>query len=241
MAPATKYLGNIVIGGESTAYQREVRRYLDLIRTTEIGRSLFRHINLRATQMTIVPFKPTPKNPVNASANPISPADAMPETYQGVGTGQGSAVVVEYHPANLRQLNQNMGWIAPGAGPGEALFHEMLHGYRQQRGQALNVDKFGNEPAEEFYAVLASNVYRSERGFTQLRAGWSSRFAPLDKSMTDSEIYYQEFKAPIDQWFATDRGFCLDVARIATRYNPFQAAAVSLGLMKAPGVSMRLP
>ena len=109
--------------------------------------------------MTIAPFKPTPTNPGNASANPANPADAMPKGYQGVGTGKGSAVVVEYHPANLRQLNQNMGRIAAGAGLGEALFHEMLHGYRHQRGQALNVDKVGNEPAEEFYAVLASNVY----------------------------------------------------------------------------------
>jgi hypothetical protein len=191
--------------------------------------------------MTIIPFKPTPTSPVNASANPADPADAMPDGYQGVGTGRGTAVTIEYHPANLRQLNQNMGRIAPGAGPGEALFHEMVHGYRQQRGQALNIDKFGAEPAEEFYAVLASNVYRSERGFTQLRAAWSTRMAPLAQSLSDSELYYEEFKTPIEQWFATDRGFCLDAATANARFNPFQAAAIALGLLKAPGVSMRLP
>ncbi|MFL5259971.1 MAG: M91 family zinc metallopeptidase [Hyphomicrobiales bacterium] len=241
MAPPIKYLKNIIIGGDSSAYQREVARYLDLIRTTEIGRALVKHINFRATQMTIVPFKPTASNPVNASANPANPADAMPEGYQGAGTGSGSAVTVEYHPATFRQLNQNMGRIAPGGGPGEALFHEMVHGYRQQRGQALNIDKFGTEPAEEFYAVLASNVYRSERGFTRFRAAWSSRFAPLADSLSDSELYYDEFKGPIDQWFVSDRGFCLDAANANARFNPFRAAAVAVGLLKSPGVSMRLP
>jgi hypothetical protein len=78
-----KYLGNIIVGGQSGAYQREVRRYLELIRTTETGRALFKHINLRGTQMTIVPFKPTPTNPVNARANPANPADAMPEGIRG--------------------------------------------------------------------------------------------------------------------------------------------------------------
>lgn len=241
MAPAVKYLGNIVIGPESTAYQQEVRRYLDLIRTTETGRSLFRHINLRPTSMTIVPFVPTKEVPVNASADPDNFHDAMPIGHQGVGTGKGTAVVIKYHPATFRQLNKNLGYIPAGGGPGEALFHEMVHGYRQQRGIVLNQVNFGDDPADEFYAVLASNVYRSERGFTQLRASWRTRFTPMAKHMADSEFFYEDFKAEIDQWFAVDRAFCMDVARVKTRFNPFQAAAISLGLMKAPGVPMRLP
>lgn len=253
MAPAVKYLGNIAIGAETPAYQSEVRRYLDLIATTASGRTLFMHINRRPKAMTIVPFKPTAERPVNAEAKPLSPADAIPEGFEIgrppdrpdlpetiIGTGLGSAVVVEYHPANIRQLNQNMGGIAPGAGPGEVLLHEMLHGYRQMRGQMLHGETTGPDPTGEFYAVLAANVYRSERGFTQLRASWSSRLAAMKPGLADSENYYEEFKAAIDRWFAEDRSYCLDIAKVAARYNPFQAAAISLGLMKAPTTPMRL-
>lgn len=79
MAPAVKYLGNIIIGHESPAYQAEVRRYLELIGTTKTGRTLFEHINRRPVAMTIVPFKPMAKVPVQASASPVTHKDATPE------------------------------------------------------------------------------------------------------------------------------------------------------------------
>jgi len=45
MAPASKrYLGNIWVLETSVAYQREVARYLDLIRTTNAGNTLFKYI-----------------------------------------------------------------------------------------------------------------------------------------------------------------------------------------------------
>lgn len=255
MAPAVTYLGNIIIGAESPAYQSEVRRYLELIRTTKTGRTLFTHINRRPTTMTIVAFKPTPQVPVQASASPVTHKDAIPKGLNVprppdrpdlpeiiVGTGVGSAAVVTYHPATWRQLNQNMGAIAPGAGPGEALFHEMIHGYRMQRGELMLGDDIGPEPIDEFYAVMAANVYRSERGFKQLRGMWSDRgFAPLKKSLSDSELYYEEFKTSIDQWFGFDRSFCLDMAKVAAPFNPFNAAAIALGLTKAAGTPMALP
>ena len=89
--------------------------------------------------------------------------------------------------------------------------------------------------------MLASNVYRSERGFTQFRASHSTRFEPMKKSLADSESYYDEFKTAIDRWFNEDGRFCLDVAKAPARFNPFHAAAISLKLMPAPTTPMRLP
>lgn len=260
MAPApVTYLKNIIIAGNSTTYQREVAHYLDLIRTTETGRTLFRHINLRPTTMTIVPFVPTKERPVNAEARPETPEDAMPDGHVGasmpvplpilgtiqvptfVGTGRGSAVTVFYHPANLRQYYANIKFSSPAAGPGAALYHEMLHGYRQQKGQVMQRFNIGMDPSDEFYAVLASNVYISERGFTTLRASWNTKLKPMSKLLADSEMFYDEFKDGIELWFAMDPAFCADMAKVEARFNPFKPAGISLKVINPPSVPMRLP
>lgn len=261
-AKSIQYLGNIWILETSVAYRREVARYLDLVRTTRSGRTLIKFINQRPRWMLIMPFKPTAKDPVNAYAYPKSEneTDAYPQYYLlmkpfklpngieiqiptgKIGTGVGAPVYLDYHPATWRQLIANTGRIAPGTGPGEILFHEMTHGYRMQSG-LLRDDKVAANPAmdniEELYAILASNVYRSERGFTSLRTDhWG--FSKIKNYLTDSELYYEEYKKEIDDWFASQRAFCLEMAAAPATFNPFREAAIAKGLMQPPTVPMRL-
>jgi hypothetical protein len=262
MAPQSKqYLNNIWILETSSAYRHEVIRYLDLIRTTSAGKTLFHYINQRPQWMLIMPFHPTAKDPMNAYAYPKQgseadsyakyafmmtpfklPNDVTIEIPTGVGTGKGSMVYVDYHPATWRQRIKNTGGIAPGSGPGEVLFHEMVHGYRMQCG-LMRDDKVAGHPQmdniEEFYAILAANVYRSDRGFTALRTDHRG-FERLKSTDSYPEVFYETFKKQIDDWFDRQHPFCLDMARVPAKFNPFRQAAIARGFMTAPLTPMRL-
>jgi len=252
-AVTVNYVGNIWILETSVAYRREVARYLDLMRTTQSGRVLCNYINSRSTWMLIIPYNPSVKDPVNAYAYPKSEADGSPQYYlmlqdyelpnktvikipsaAGLGTGRGSAVYVSYHPATWRQLIKNAHMIPPGAGPAEILLHEMTHGYRMMCGLLRAQDAVTGNAAmddiEEFYAILAANVYASERGITSMRANHHA-FNQLRTGLSTSAAYYQKYNKEIDTWFREQRAFCLDMARIRTKFNPLREAAVRLSLI----------
>jgi hypothetical protein len=261
-ATFVKYLGNISILETSVAYRREVERYLDLMRTTRSGRILCSHINRKRGWMAIMPFNPTKIDPVNAFAyaDPRSEADASPKNYlllsdlklpngvtvklpYGVGTGAGSPVYVSYHPATWRQLIKNSGRIPTGAGPAAILIHEMTHGLRMMCGLLRTDDPVtGNvdmDDIEEFNAILTANVYLSERGMTSMRASHHG-FSSLDKTMSDSEVYYDTYKNEIDGWFNEQMAYCMEMAAIPTKFNPFREAAIARGLMQRPMTPMAL-
>lgn len=260
MAESVVYLGNIYVLETSRAYRREVLRYLDLMSSTRSGMTLMKHINKTGRWLLIEPFRPDKTDPVNAYAWAKDEKDSRPENYTymhemelpnkrkikyvaGVGTGRGSETYVDYHPATWRQREKNMGGIGVGAGPAEILFHEMTHAYRMQRGLSVD-DPVPNYPqfddVEEFYAILAANVYRSERGFTHLRTDhWG--FKKQGAYLSYPAFFYDEFRDLINKWFADDRAFCLAMADVDAKFNPFQYAAVDLGLRTYLPYAMRLP
>ena len=259
---SVKYLGNIYIWEASVAYRREVEKVLARVRTTQAGQTLLRHINARSKWVLISPFHPTKAEPVNAYAAPRAAADSFPAGYVAdtvkfnipifggtvelprlVGSGKGSHVDVLYHPATWHQMSKNMGHIPPGAGAGEIMFHELIHALRQMAGLMRMRDQVADEPAmdnvEEFYAIAASNVYRSERGFIKLRADhWG--FNKLSGGLSYDASYYEQYKIYIDKWFGEQRAFCMDLAKSPAKFNPFREAAVELKLMPRPAVPMRL-
>lgn len=260
-APAKQYLRNIWILETSPAYRREVARYLDLIRTTTAGKTLINHINQRAQWMLIMPFHPSARDPVNAYAYPMASTEAdsyakyapimttftltggiQIEVPTAWGTGVGSMTYIDYHPATWRQRLVNTGSMPPGSGPGEILYHEMIHAYRMQCGLARNDKVTGHERMdniEEFYAILAANVYRSDRGFTALRTDhWG--FDRIKTADASPQVFYQTFKKEIDDWFDKQRQFCLDMAHVPAKFNPFRNAAITRGFMAGSLTPMRL-
>ena len=124
------YFGNIFVQENPVAYRKEVARYLDLIRTTESGQSLIKFIKMSARKLLIKPHFPTKDDPVNAFASPDHPLDAYPKEAPemqavklgrigtwlhldpdtnvmlptgNLGSGNGSTVTIEYHPATYRE------------------------------------------------------------------------------------------------------------------------------------------
>lgn len=248
--PIHNYGGNINILEESRAYRQEVERCLRRIETTHAGRTLFKHVRARSHRLLIVPYRPNAKEGwVNAFSQADNFLDSLPkdQLYGGYytiqiagfgplpiphvwkGTGTGSPVTVKFHPATFRQYNKNHGGIPPGSGPGEVLFHEMVHSLQQMEGKMADfkmtenahMDDFG-----EFCAIVAANIYRSERGFTRLRADHHG-FTKLGnhttgENLTDPATYARVYARPFEKWVALQPEFCKALAASTARFNPLK-------------------
>ena len=90
--------------------------------------------------------------------------------------------------------------------------------------ERIEMDNF-----EEFCAILAANMYRSERRFVTLTWDHLS-YQRLSRELTDSAAYYNYYRGPIQTWFASQQDFCLELAASPAAFNPLRAAADALGL-----------
>jgi hypothetical protein len=157
--------------------------------------------------------------------------------------GCGSSMVyVDYHPATWRQRIKNTGGMAPGTGPGEILFHEMVHGYRMQCGFARDDKVAGHrkmDNIEEFYAILAANVYRSDRGFTALRTDhWG--FLRLKKTDSYPEVFYKTSRRRSTTG-SINSALSVSTWRACRQSSiPFATPRLRGGFMTAPLTPMRL-
>lgn len=261
-----QYKNNIYILEDGVKYRMEVDKILKRIESTFTGRTVTKYIYARGRKMLIIPYVPSKEDPVNAYASADKWLDAMPKGDFAVayytynipnygelkipaifeGTGVGSTVTLKYHPATWRQMERNAGYLKPGSGAGEILLHEMLHGLQQMNG-ALNQDAVLENPHmdtfTEFCAIVTANMYRSERGFMQLRADHHA-FAALGrnvggKDLTKPEIFASVYEAPFQKWFNLQQAFCLELAQSRASFNPVKYAAMNLG--HTVRTSMTLP
>jgi hypothetical protein len=242
---------NFFIIDQNLAYRREVTRYLRLLQTTNSGKILLRYVGMR-NAIILVPYWPAQEgDPVNAYADAADYSAAYPKNALKMkafeipgygtlmlpsgflGTGGGSFVTLKYHPAIYRQLIKNKGRIDPGDGPGEVLFHELVHAMRMMHGKFIRTTVTADvhmDDFEEFTAIVAANIYRSERGFTHFRTNHSGHVA-LPPELSTSEAYARKFHDAIELWFRSQQDFCLELANIHTAFNPLKVVAKDLRLI----------
>src|SRR5262249_2212673 len=106
-----------------------------------------------------------------------------------VGTGTGSDVLIRYSPDTWKGASADK----PGSDGPEILFHEMCHGVRQMNGKmycSSMADNPGYDTYEEFFAIVVSNMYRSEKGMNVLRKDHGG-FQPLPPELTDPDKFLQ--------------------------------------------------
>ncbi len=259
MATIFQFRQNIHVLEDPAAYRREVVNYLNLVNTTYSGQTLLRYIFARAARkLLIVPYVPSQETKfgaVNAYASADSLADAYPKYYPimgtlsipgygdiqvpmpFLGTGAGSPVTLKYHPAMWRQLMANRGGrVYPGDGPGEVLFHEMVHAMRMLSGQMIDssvTEDADMDDFEEFCAIVAANIYRSERGFKDMRKNHHGSEA-LSKELTNPDAYAVAFEDEIQKWYGQQPHFVMDLARSQAAFNPLRSFAIQQGLMPTP-------
>lgn len=162
-------------------HQKQITSMLKEITARKAGQALLGETNRSPHWITILPidFVSTQSRWVKFHNNAIaSPHSAKESAVKGShagqnkdgdnlkGTGAGTSSWVYFTPERIR----------PGGGPGynpdEILFHELVHAVRDMQGASTAGFKMGNayDNAEEFAAVVTTNVYMSEKKQTDLRA-----------------------------------------------------------------------
>jgi len=143
-----------------------------------------------------------------------------------VGTGFGSSSHIEFSPEYWGPSKTSCFQGENGSLPDEVLFHEMIHGLRNLQGVRnpwpTEDNGYGNE--EEFLAIVATNVYISAKGSTQLRRNADEHW-PLNAPLNTSAGFLKEprnlriLKIHRLLWIPTFG----DLAHVVTaNFNPFR-------------------
>ena len=191
---------------------------------------------------------PVPKN-INATAGPTHFQSATPKGKPGLycgsdpsqgivagapvpgvtGTGSGSDTVVAFSPEmwTVDEGKHPLG-VGPGITAKEILFHEMVHGYRQMSGKmqcTATPDQPGYDTAEEFMAILVSNMLRSELGLKGLRKDhWGFQaMAPGDEDPAKFAAIGNN-KARIKQFCSEHPDLAANLKKAKIKFNPLLAA-----------------
>lgn len=188
-------------------------------------------INATATAMNAraatAPFQPV-----------RSGTDGHAHAAWGHGTGTGSDVRIRYSPGLYKDedafewdINARAGFFGrqfdlyglmppgPGDDPAEVLLHELVHAVRAMSGRenCLPMDQ-GFDTREEFFAVLVTNIYSSERGvFRPLRADHGSATLADPQDWRDNA----QIQTLILNFSYSNPSLTHRLARVKTAFNPF--------------------
>jgi hypothetical protein len=169
------------------SHERAVTTQLDLIAQHATGRAVLAELNARSSySVLILPFDFLPSRDWRVSTGAVAKAtdwrgewsagvpicgrtaNGKPFCYASAGTGAGSSVDI-YFTARRHDGRESAD---------EVLLHELFHATRKVRGVLYRMPiggSYGNQ--EEFLAVLAANMYRSEKGEKRL---FDYHGAPID-------------------------------------------------------------
>lgn len=214
-------------------YETQVASVLDSIRNSIAGEVLIRELmrgglgkNLRIIPIPVKDASAVPVNVNGASPynqplrlpgdNPSTPqVERAGQVRTGndgkpiLGTGEGSNVTVHYSPLTWLEDTLRTGRVSNFM-PDDVLYHELFHALRIMHGIVQTMDmgnsdhtaRYGN--TEEFYAVLVTNIYLSERNSKEgrgqaLRGNVSGldKFQALSGPESQSKIFYERFKPSI--------------------------------------------
>jgi Effector protein len=108
-----------------------------------------------------------------------------PRTWKDYGDGRGTDCTVEFNP----DLYSGTVSAEPGDAADEVLYHELVHAARAVNGKMDHIPMNKHYTnAEEFLAIMLTNIYMSEKGQTKLRGGHQGYINILDrKNIFDRE------------------------------------------------------
>jgi hypothetical protein len=226
-------------------YEMDIVKTLDRLAGSWTGWAVINEIFFRQWQMTIHPYFADPVNgQFNAYAQPtdaagpgsqtswaaatlkettmLDPHGNMPAAGKPriTGTGAGSNVEIRFSADTFAAHGAPTG---AGSAPDEILLHEMIHGLRQMQGRAVFEAITGNpgmDNYEEFAAITISNVYRSEKGFVQLRADHHG-FAPLTGPTANLATFKSTYRSWLSHMDVEQPRLCQNLRQIKCAFNPF--------------------
>jgi hypothetical protein len=181
------------------------------------------------------PLAPANRIPVIAEALALAKGEKVlnifrePVTFGGkelLGSGTGTDMLIQF------DIHTGRASISSGETPGdpadEELLHEMVHALRGQRGRQhftpFNNSKANNqnyEDTEEFDAIVITNIYRSEKKRTGLRADHKSH-AELKNPWDDDKYFANKYADQLDKLSNEVFLLSLRLGAIECAYNPIR-------------------
>lgn len=200
-------------------YEHSVSGLLDKLGSTWTGRAILKAIRRTAGQgrkLRIVPYSAADRMAMgqdNAFARASKAAAAAPRgviDFAGgtgndrfrlvgyMGTGAGSDSEIHFTPQEPTPVCGS-GVVASACrlrgqaehNADETLLHEMVHSMRQMLGQSQRYPTVvsGYDNDEEFFAIVITNVYISEKGGKALRASHHGSYGALSADLATSEKF----------------------------------------------------
>jgi hypothetical protein len=230
-------------------YESTVHRELTLLLAFQTGRAVIEEIWSKHRHLRVVP-RHNRRDPVNADAQATNdraanaPFQPLRDAWDGHrlpdgghGTGTGSDARIHYSPsvftdedafewdgtARSAWFNMTGTFPAdPGQDPAEILLHELVHALRMMAGR-MDYVALGHrfDTREEFFAILVTNMYSSERGpFRPLRADHSRGNLADPQTWRDNP----ELQTLIRNLCASSPALANRLMRLKLPFNPFAGA-----------------
>jgi hypothetical protein len=152
----------------------------------------------------------------------------------GVGTGRGSAVVIEYTPGMWAPGSPIATQFATPTRAQQVLLHELVHAIRMMRGlldrRTAQNRLAGYDDRDEFHAILITNIHCCQMGIHPLRRNHHG-YQPL---LNPAAFYHQ----PHNKLMVMD--LCREMpditralASIVCTFNPIRDYCLEMGLIAA--------
>jgi hypothetical protein len=164
-----------------------------------------------------------------------------------LGTGAGSNAGIAYTATRFFHHHPVLTWriqrqrekgrrptdetlCRPGDDADEFLLHEMVHGLRNMAGVSHarpmvgTLTRYDNE--EEFFAILVTNIYMSEKGERLLRRDHRGHYL-LGKDLDTSREFLRDVQnaSLVQKLYTQQRALCRHIAAVRCRFNPIRIHA----------------
>ena len=204
-------------GPAAATYTRKVNEHLTWIYRTKVGKILLDSIRFHGLPVEIRPYTQANCNAVGGGETPVGGAFRgfvaySPDTFSLHGACSAT------HSAP----NRGLLWD-------EVLFHEMVHVFRNVSGkwnkQGLTGGLYRYDDTEEFFAVMVTNIYISDRS-NKIKTGLRRDHQTLNPLELDFAAPFGFFASGnqtfslVKQFVNDNHGFSVMVAHVDAPFNP---------------------
>ena len=202
-------------------WEAQILNILTRIAQTRAGQALFIAIR-HCPRITLI--MPDPESHLNANAAATrwetaayaGTADVSKPATLDTEAAAGSSNLVHFSAQNFVDVD------GVGASRDAILFHELCHSVHQMTGRCMDGWAMANgyDNLEEFWAILVTNIYLSER--RQTLRGDHQGFLPLDYRLQDSRAFLAWAPVTIRAVCLSAPAFTRSLAHVPAAFNPIR-------------------
>jgi len=209
---------------QAANWETAVRAEIIKIASSDAGKVLLNSLKWHRKWIVITHYNPTADDPLNAYTN---------EKLGMARDGRAYAALIEFSPHIYYPRVRHIPASPNGDQPDEVLYHELVHAFRRSSSKRNRVDSVGGlidyDSNEEFYAILATNIYISDstnKRKTALLRDHQFGANPLEAALAGSFEFFRSSTnafAMVDQFVQDNPGFTGALAKVNASFNPLAA------------------